>query len=284
MIASLVKAQDFASPGTSWIYSDHEIAGNHSYPRGIVSIADTVVNGQPAHIVIGDCLCGGGQTNYLYELNRRVYFFNFQTSQFNILYDFNLNAGDYYMLYPQGIVSDSFYVMIDSTGTDTINGFLRKTQYVHVQPFFPQIPYAFSGKIIEGIGSEFCLYPQYGFCDPPTSGLRCYQDSILGFYDTHLAPACDSIYVINIGIDEAAQEITAAVSPNPFSQGTEITIHSPANIEGTITVTDPAGRRVFAEAFSGNKIRLDGSRLDAGIYFFNLQMGDSYSAGKFIKD
>ena len=95
-------------------------------------------------------------TNVIYELNRRVYFYNYQSSQFSLLYDFNLNAGESFMLYPQGALEDSFLVVVDSTGLDTINGFLRKTQFIHAQPFPPHIAYQFSGKVIEGIGSIGC--------------------------------------------------------------------------------------------------------------------------------
>jgi len=284
MSAGFSHAQDFAAPGSSWVYSDHELTGNHSYPRGIVSVGDTVVNGQPVHIVIGDCFCGGGVANYIYELNRRVYFYNYQSGTFNLLYDFNLNAGESFMLYPQDAAEDSFYVVVDSTGLDTINGFLLKTQFVHVQAFPPHIAYEFHGKIIEGIGSTDCLYPQFGSCDPPTNGLRCYQDPVIGFYDTRLAPSCDTVYVISDGVDEPGYDVHATLSPNPFSENAVLSVRHPGTAGGTIDITDITGRIMREENFSGSNISIQRENLEEGVYFYYLRMGNASASGKFIID
>jgi hypothetical protein len=283
--AGFAHAQDFGTPGTSWIYSDHESGGgHHSYPRSIFSVADTVLEGTFAHIVIGDCYCGNSPANILYGLNRRVYFYNYQPGQFCMLYDFNLNAGESFMLYPQGAVEDSFLVVVDSTGLDTVNGFLRKTQFIRAQPFPPHLAYQFSGKVIEGIGSTVCLYPQYGGCDPATMGLRCYQDSVIGFFDTHLAPSCDSVYVISIGIGEIETVIRTTVSPNPFSKRTAIDIDQALHGAGEFELADVTGRIVCKKTFSGNRITLERNNLMEGIYFYCLRVNGGMASGKLIID
>jgi hypothetical protein len=278
-----VHAQDFASVGTTWTYSDHENGGYHSYPRAIFSVADTVVNGHPSHLVIGNCLCSGVTGNYLYELNRRVYMYHLQLGQFTLLYDFNLNAGEHYIFHPQN-AADSFYVVVDSISTDTINGNIKKSQYVHTQYISGMLSYSFNGKIIEGIGSVGCLYPQIASCSPSTDGLRCYQDNVLGFYDTHLAPACDTVYVTFDKVEEINRMMLVRVAPNPFSEKT--TLHFDKNnlTEGSISIYDLTGRIVREEKFIGNSIVIERNNLESGVYYYILSLKESKATGKLIID
>ena len=276
-------AQDYASVGTMWIYSDHESQGNHSYPRAFYSVADTVISGQPSHLVMGNCKCSGSSVNYMYELNRRVYMYNLQLGRFTQLYDFNLNAGEHYTFHPQ-FAADSFYVVIDSTGMDTINGQLRKTQFVHSQYISAATIYAFTGKIIEGIGNLGCLYPQAASCDAATDGLRCYQDSALGLYDTHLAPPCDTIYIILDKVEEIKRMLLVRVAPNPFSEKTTLQFDINNIAEGTITISDITGRIVREEKFFGNSIVIERSYLESGIYYYLISLKESKATGKLIVD
>jgi len=278
-----MNAQDFAAPGTTWTFSDPEATGYHSYPRAIYSVADTVVNGHPSHLVIGNCMCGGATGNYLYELNRRVYIFNIMLGQFTLLYDFNLNAGEHYIFHPEN-PADSFYVVVDSTGMDTINGQLRKTQFVHTQDISQSVHYDFYGKIIEGIGSTGCLYPQFGGCDPGTYGLRCYQDAILGFYDTHLAPTCDTVYLTFDKVEEIKRMLLVRVAPNPFSERTTLQFDINNMAQGTIAISDITGRIVKEESFWGNSIVIERSNLESGIYYYILTLQEAKATGKLIID
>ena len=276
-----MQAQNFASIGTVWTYSDIETAGHHSSPRALSSIADSVINGQLTHLVVGNCFCSGSTANYLFELNRRVYMYHQQLNQFSLLYDFNLNSGENYIFHPPN-AQDSFYVVVDSTGMDTINGQFRKTQFVHTQNI-SQASFDFSGKIIEGIGSTRCLYPQY-ICTPTTNGLRCYQDSTLGFYDTHLAPSCDTIYVTFDKVEEIDHRILVRVAPNPFSERTTLQIDKFNIAEGTVAITDIAGRIVRAEKFIGSSIVIERDNLESGIYYYILTLKESTATGKLIID
>jgi len=276
-----MNAQDFALPGTTWTYSDLENGGHHSYPRAIYSLADSTINGQLTHLVIGNCVCGGATANYLYGINRRVYIYNLQLNQFTILYDFNLNAGEHYICYPQN-ATDSFYVVVDSTGMDTINGQLRKTQFVHTQSI-TGASFDFSGKIIEGIGSTNCLYPKY-ICTPTTDGLRCYQDGTLGFYDTHLAPSCDTVYVTFDDVGEIESTLLVRVAPNPFSERTTLQIDKNNMAEGTIDITDITGRIIREEKFIGSSIVIERNNLESGIYYYILTLKESKATGKLIID
>jgi hypothetical protein len=228
-------------------------------------------------------MCSGATGNYLYELNRRVYIFNLVLGQFTLLYDFNLNAGEHYIFHPQDPV-DSFYVVVDSIGMDTINGQFRKTQFVHSQDISQGVHYEFYGKIIEGIGSTACLYPQVGFCDPATNGLRCFQDAILGFYDTHLAPSCDTVYLTFDNVEEIKRMLLVRVAPNPFSERTTLQFDINNLSEGTIAISDITGRIVKEESFWGNSVVIERSNLESGIYYYILTLREAKATGKLIID
>lgn len=284
LLSSFGKAQDFASVGATWTYNDHELIGNLNYPRTIFSIADTVVNGIPCHIVIGDCQCGTSATNYLYEINRRVYVYNNATSDFRLIYNFNLNEGDSWTVLAQNTVGDSITLRVDSVTFDTINGNIRKVQHISPSGVFGNV-YVFPGPIIEGIGSKSCLYPQAGFCDPPTDGLRCYQDSLIGFYSTHLAPTCDVIYADSgIGIRELENKIHVTLSPNPMHEACMLQIDDNGSALGVFRMTDLSGRVVREERMNGNKLVVHRNELEEGLYFYQILFEKQTAAGKIMID
>ncbi len=235
-------------------------------------------------MIVGDCACGTGVTNYEYEINGKVYWYNNLLNGFTLLYDFNLNAGDSWNVLAQNTSGDSLTVRVDSIRMDTINGNLRKVQFVSTSAMFGNA-YIFPGPIVEGIGSKFCLYPQYAACDAPTAGLRCYQDSIVGFYDTHFAPACEEVFVDSgIGVREISTKVVAIISPNPFHEVSTLSLQYFSSQEGIFELVDVTGRIILTEKFSGNEIKIERNNLDEGIYFYRLKIEDSFSVGKLIVD
>ena len=284
VLAGRLCAQDFAPVGARWIYNDHDADTSLNYPRSILSVADTVLNGTTCRIVIGGCLCNANQTNYLYSLNRSVYYFDFSQNAFQLLYNFNLNAGESYVHYPALAPQDSFRVVIDSIGMEFINGDFHKIQYVHTVAFGGPLNYIFPGKIIEGIGSTGCLYPQFASCDPPTFGLRCYEDPVAGTYDTHFAPSCEATFQDSgIGIDEITYAVLSEIAPNPFSDFAFLKSGNSQTLGGRLICTDIAGRICREEGVSGSEIRIERSNLEPGLYFYTINSKEGViTGGKFI--
>jgi hypothetical protein len=284
LVSVLAKAQNFASVGARWVYNNHDASTHQNSPEAIVSILDTVVNGIACQAVIGDCACGTSTTNYMYEINRRVYWYNNALSSFTLLYNFNLDAGDTWNVLAQNTTADSLTLRVDSTGIDTINNHVRKVQYVSTVAVYGNA-YIFEGPVVEGIGSEFCLYPQSASCDPPSSGLRCYQDSILGYYDRHLGSFCEEVFTDSgIGITEAQKNISIILSPNPFHSFAVLKIENPSAVAGIFTVTDVEGRLIREEKFSGSAIIVRKENLEEGIYFYSLLLDHGTASGKIIID
>lgn len=95
---------------------------------------------------------------------------------------------------------DTINVSIDSISPIVINGKSLKRLHVPYYLLTEEYPYSYNSIIIEKIGDiqyMFNYYPSASVaCDGNYSaGLRCYQDSELGFYSTGIADSCDYIYI-----------------------------------------------------------------------------------------
>ena len=281
LVAMSVEAQ-FGQVGARWTYNDYNAGTYQNFPQAIVSITDTVIDGHVCHIIIGDCACGVSQTNFVYESNRKVYWFNAALNAFTILYDFNLNAGGEWTIVANNTTTDSLRLHVDSTGVDTINGVFCKVQYIHTVATFG-VPYVFEGPVTEWIGSKFCLYPQSAACDPPTIGLRCYEDDFLGLYDTHFAPSCEEVFVDSgIGVNEIENNITIILTPNPFHDEARLVLHNLTSDNLVMEITDAAGRIVRVRNGRRDLQIIKREKLEAGIYFYKIISDDVVVSGKFI--
>jgi len=182
----------------------------------------------------------------------------------------------------QNTTSDSLRLRVDSTGTEVINGFFCKVQYIHTVATFGNA-YFFEGPVTEWIGSKFCLYPQYTACDPPTFGLRCYYDDSLGNYDTHFAPSCEDVFIDSgIGINEIEHGLVASVSPNPFHNEAELLVKNNPGSELLLEIEDATGRMVRSLKTYSDKIKIEKNNLDAGIYFYRVRLRENAIQGKLI--
>jgi hypothetical protein len=127
------------------------------------------------------------------------------------------------------------------------------------------------------------LYPQYALCDPPTAGLRCYEDNILGLYDTHFAPACEDIFVDSgIGIREIENRMRISFAPNPFHNQAVMTVENYSPDNGLLEITDATGRIVRTSLFNAEQTIINREELEAGIYFFHVTLREATMTGKFI--
>ncbi len=279
---AVVSQAQFGQMGATWFYDDYNAPTHQHFPRAIVSVTDTVIEGKVCHIIAGECACGNPFPNYVYETNRRVYWFNIVLNAFTLLYDFNLNQGEEWTVIAKNTVSDSLRLHVDSTGTDTINGVFCKVQYIHTVATYG-LPYVFEGPMIEWIGSKFCLFPQSATCDPPSIGLRCYEDDFLGLYDTHFASSCEEIFVDSgIGVNEIKHDATLSLFPNPFHDEARLLLSNFTSDNLSMEITDAAGRIVRIRNGRADLQILKREHLEAGIYFYKIISLDGVVPGKFI--
>jgi hypothetical protein len=102
--------------------------------------------------------------------------------------------------------------------------------------------------------------------------------------DSCSATYCDSVNVIDVGINEHNVVNAIYISPNPAGEMMSVISNSLRDVE-EIEITDVVGKRVFSERMetgSRNKLVIDISRLENGIYFLSVRSEELRLSVKFI--
>lgn len=82
--------------------------------------------------------------------------------------------------------------------------------------------------------------------------------------------------------DDLDNEINITLAPNPMNSYATISIENEKSEEIAITIYTQNGQIVCQETFNGTSYIIEKDRLNAGIYFINLQMGSKVSTKKLI--
>jgi hypothetical protein len=227
LFAQGVKGQgyEFAPIGATWYYSlaDNSIPYPHTLLKymKIVSTADTIIDSKTCRILeefrtpIGnfDNNLYLSNRHYIYFENDKVYYYVLATESFDVLYDYSKIQQEYWLSYLWGNSPDCDTVRVDAVSDTLINGHILKTISVSQNSclagfFFNDYP------IIEVIGHLHYLFPQSDF--PAEGPLRCYEDSVIGFYSTGVFPHCD--YIGLAMTHEFKEDSKINIFPNPFSE------------------------------------------------------------------
>ena len=132
--------------------------------------------------------------DYVYEEDDIVYWYNQVNDAFTVLYDFNAEAGESWYC---DMEECSFLVTVQSVDNVTWNNRTYRTQYVAGYYADNLDNVVFEGKIIDGIGYEKGLFPNWGscgiICGADYEYMRCYlEDGELlyheGNYDCDYVP------------------------------------------------------------------------------------------------
>ncbi len=271
---------NFAPVGAKWHYQYFDLLFFAWYPVVVETTDTATIGGKLCNKleITSGATCTLKNPFYIYESNDSVYHYLQNTNSFGLLYNFNAQLGDTITLTVDDIMTgtSNIYLVIDSIGTAIING-LNKNIYHWSQINFPW-NYDFSGSAIEDIGNITFLFPQYGPCDPYAYGLRCYQDSIVGLYQTGIATSCNVVTDVN----ELSSSNLTSISPNPFSTSININSENLKEDDYTISVYDLPGKIIYQtkKQFS-NKTSVELSDLTKGIYFLKIT-GNHFAATKKI--
>ncbi len=265
----------FAPVGAKWWYTLPNYMTFPQLPVSytiIESIGDTIIQGINASQLIFTYdppdyqYCYGlNSTFYMYADSNKVYLYNTHSEVFNLLYDFNANAGDSWYLklscdsafFPWS-QSDSMLVTVDSVSFKTVNG--QQLKILHTNSL---------GSVIEQIGMVEGPFPLVFYCtglisEDCASTLRCYEDTIIGFYQSPDSIACDSIYTV--GINELSHDFKFSISPNPSSGSFNLIYFLPKNQDGLLQIVDITGKMIF-------EMRLPQWSTLQNIYLPNLAQG-----------
>lgn len=207
-----VAQNDWAPVGAKWNFLYLAFGGPEIVNGSLQSVSDTVVLGKECRKLIGDVGCSPMNYNgtYVYSEGQKYYYYNADVDTFFLLYNFELNPTQSWTIFFTDWNSqiDSIVATVADTSSILINGEMLKLQTIYESG----IGWYFLGnQFIERVGSTTFIFPQAGFCDPPVGSVVCYQDSIVGLYETGVAPYCDWT---NIGINEN-QISQLEIFPNP---------------------------------------------------------------------
>lgn len=182
--------------GAKWWYNSvHDPDTNEGVVTTFESIGDTTISGIVCRKIIMKpfyTYLFYSDTLFMYEDSGRVFKYYPALDTFLTLYDFNLSPGNTYTVYcdnSEGYIVDSLLITITSSENIVVNGNnLRKQKFSF---FFSG--YTLGNEIIERIGSTYFLIPYYDLTEIPFGPLRCYEDNVIGHYETGYAEYCDII-------------------------------------------------------------------------------------------
>lgn len=289
LLPFLASAQYFAPVGATWHYSEFSAAPitYQEYFMKFEVTGDTIIDGKDCTILEkeGKLTCYERPwTEYFHYSNDTVFVYNQDSSTFQMLYDFNANTGDSWEIvvpgFPTGDV-DTNVVLVDSTDILTINGQSLKRQYVTYTFQSDEAPnYQYPSVIIERIGDTEYLFNYYfdllGVCDFNTSGgLRCYEDSLLGLYETGIVDSCEHFELVS-GLNE--NDLSAfQIIPNPSSDFIQVQLDqgSPEKIE----FIDLHGKLILET--QDNLINI--SEFDSGIYLVRVLANSKWTQRRLVK-
>jgi hypothetical protein len=287
LLFSAAFAQTWAPIGATWTYSIGDAWSNNNYFNSWVSVKDSLVEGHDCKVIKRNfsAVCTDISGSLItYEDSNKIYWHNPIIGQFTVLYDFNKNTGESWTIMLDS--SCSVDINVDSTGMDTINGIALKIQYISCPDFVYYPDFINHGKIIQNIGNIIIpgVNPNFHchsiiYDDNTYLGLRCYEDSIIGFHDFGIAPSCDWT---NVGIEEKEDESFVRIFPNPASD--KIYIDKPDGLKiSEFMISSIHSETLYTSSFV-NRNSIDISFLAPGIYFLRIKTEKDSKVTMIIKN
>ncbi|MCF8307484.1 MAG: T9SS type A sorting domain-containing protein [Bacteroidales bacterium] len=285
MSAYNVNAQNWAPEGASWHYNETYAFYPDSTYIKYESVGDTVIDGQACkkldkyHYVY--YLMRDHDEEYMFSRNDTVFVYDNYIEDFQMLYDFNAEAGDtWYRLIPDAYDdTDTSFVHIDSTTTTEINGVTLEKFYATFEMVYHSDNFddwTYNGEIIERIG-----YMDYMFYSTPVTyftydhnfatGLRCYEDDILGLYETGMVDSCTYTYYWEPTRTNFAKTSNIRTYPNPVKK--LLNIDTEIKGEITFSLRSLTGKIVEKGSINENGA-INVSTLNKGLYILFINRND----------
>lgn len=291
-------SQEWAEIGATWHY-------NHWTNNYCVFTIDgeQMVGGQMCrHINRSEdfSLWGSDQYEYTYYSNDTVYFWDPDSSVFRILYDFGANPGDSWVYVVDGQSwqhagdRDSIITYVDSIDFVTINALTLRRLYVHYEglnfedtsnfcnPLYSQwSTEPLNSEIIEFIGDVNFMFNNYtndeqtSECSSPV-GLRCFQDTVIGFHDFGIVDSCN--WKSDVSIEEYEKEVLIYPNPAEGFINMEFSNVPPQNVQ----ILDAHGRIVKVIDFKETTYTLHLDTFEPGIYLLLFKVNKGMKSERFV--
>ena len=261
---------DFSPPkGTEWWY-EYDLGYVLYRTLERVESGGREITNLHHFVHVGDAT-GNFNDAAVFTTDRKTYFKNHWIPDYELLYDFNLNAGDTLFARDGQLVS-----VIDSVRYRYLAGQVRKVQYTH--PANPweedQLYYGLPGELIEGIGAVHTQFEgsmAEDWIEP--QGLRCFvwvNESGEWMETLHFQDVpCDSI---SVNSRELVDE--SMIFPNPASR--RICFSSPLKPDSRLFLYALTGRLIRSWSAGSDLSRdcIDLDDLVPGMYCLRWSQGD----------
>lgn len=270
---SSVQAQSFVlGNGTEWTYCQYDwLPTPHYETRTIQVVGDTLINGEQALVIEGDCQCGHISPKYIRKEEDKIYYYINDDKY--LLYDFSLNAGDL-LIVSIPDYSDAHFI-IDSIDVILLNNEPKKVQYFTFinmdNGLFPD----WGTRFIEDFGSDRCLFPLIGVCDPGTGPLLTIE--VPGFPIAEI----DDAECIILDTKELEQ-MSISVFPIPAKDELIIS-YTGSSGKMDINIFNVMGSIVESFILNGAEQRAtDVSSWLPGIYILQVRSGNRIATSKIL--
>jgi hypothetical protein len=211
-------------------------------------------------------LAGTSDTVYTYENDGKIFLYDPNNENFSLVYDFSAGPGTSWTT---------------SWDTCAYERTISEVDSIEVNGNFLKVLSHGGFSILERIGGMETLFHGMGMVDctgpdtivyelPFVQQLRCYEDDVLGYYETGVAPQCD--HMVSAVGETVAPGIE--IYPNPASQELNIKFSDQYVKLRTITLFSSLGIRVFSVDTDEDAIRIDVSGFEEGLYILEVQDGD----------
>lgn len=280
LICCNAHSQDFAPLGAEWYYHEGQaFSGDINYIK-FTSVKDTLIDGEVCRKITKrrKIQCNDRPfTEYLFTRNDTVFFRDTIFNGFQILYNFNSQINDSWIIKTKDEYQDidTVQITVDSISYTQINDTSLKTLHVTYYRLDERWTYSYGSIIIEKIGD-----PQYMFnwsnysdlaCDINwTRGLRCYYDDEIGLYSTGIADSCTYTYKWT-GVEYSSSRPIITIYPNPTAGKLEIKTNS--NLEIDVELCNIMGKSLFVSKTSTDEV-FDLTNFPNGIYILLAKDGN----------
>lgn len=283
-----LQAQEWYPAGTAWYYDSKPKMINTLKNRGYIAYKvekDTLYHGENAKEISvtlyksPDEVERSWANTYLYERNKQVYLWNDFKTEYELLYDFNLNIGD--TLYSQPCTEDTYaHLIVDSIGTVLVGDVELQLQHLSFHIDDETIWWGESLTFVERVGHEIgfnermsaCITDQFMGAD----GLRCYIDDEVhyrGEYWNSLPNSglsCDTI-VMNVEyLTDPTPAKSISTYPNPAKE--YVNVSSTNTDLQQITLYDLLGNERLNIFPNSKQSKLMTNNCPEGLYLLKIRL------------
>jgi hypothetical protein len=286
-------AQEWFPVGAKWHYNwrvDLPFPPWWNYFPEVVEVTkDTVVLGRNCKQLVAHPAAfstSTQDTSYVFDSLGVVYYYPplqgnganvIVKDKWSVLWDFTKAVGDtiFYNLKEvdfQTLDTITYFNVVDRVSHSIINGDSLKSYWSTPNSYFWPFRLYFETNSTEVIGGGPILFGRhnsYLIFETTPGGLRCYEDSILGFYQNpHWQYSCDTLYPL-VSLDESSIEGNIVnLFPNPTTDLINIRVKDSELQSGILSIINQNGKTILSRKINSMNSKIDVSMLKPGLYFW----------------